>query len=136
MPDSLKKYIPKPTVETAPYWDACQNHQLLLQQCADCDSVQFYPRMMCTACTSEKVEWKRASGTGTVESYTIVHRAISKAYQSEAPYIVALIRLDEGPMMMSNIRNCDINEMKTGMKVKVVFETWSETMTIPQFTPM
>ncbi|MDT8860256.1 Zn-ribbon domain-containing OB-fold protein [Alkalihalobacillus sp. MEB130] len=136
MTDSLGKYIPNPTLETKPYWEACRNHELLIQQCTDCSHVQFYPRLMCTKCTSKKVEWVRAIGEGTVVSYTIVHRAISKAYQSEAPYVVALIKLEEGPTMMSNIIDCDLKAIEIGMKVKVVFETWSESMTIPQFTPI
>ncbi|ARK29961.1 Zn-ribbon domain-containing OB-fold protein [Halalkalibacter krulwichiae] len=130
------KITPKPTVETAPYWEACRNHELLIQQCSTCHHFQFYPRLMCTKCTNRKMQWKRATGHGTVKSFTIVHRAISKVYQMEAPYVVALIQLEEGPTMMSNIIKCNLQAVEIGMKVKVEFETWSESMTVPQFTPV
>lgn len=133
MPESLGKFVPRPTVETEPYWQGCRNHELLIQQCLNCHNIQFYPRIMCTQCTSREVGWIKATGQGEVLSYTIVHRAISKAYQSEAPYVVALIKLEEGPTMMSNIIGCDLNAIEIGMKVQVVFEDWSASMTIPQF---
>ncbi|MEH7177981.1 Zn-ribbon domain-containing OB-fold protein [Neobacillus vireti] len=135
MIDHSGKNFPNINVETEPYWQGCRNHELLIQQCSDCGRHQFYPRIICTDCSSKNVKWVRASGKGKVLSYTIVHRAISKAYKSEVPYVIALIDLDEGPTMMSNVIQCDPQNVKVGMEVEVVFEDWSEEITIPKFRP-
>lgn len=81
------------------------------------------------------VAWKEASGKGKVKTYTIIHRAISEAYMKEAPYVLAIIELEEGPTMMSNVVNCNPDEVYVGQKVEVTFEKWSEEVTIPKFSP-
>ena len=83
-----------------------------------------------------QVEWVQSSGQGKVVSFTIMHRPISEAYAAEAPYVIALIKLDEGPTMMSNIVQLDPNKVFVGMKVEVVFEDWSEEISIPKFRPL
>ncbi|MBZ5752686.1 Zn-ribbon domain-containing OB-fold protein [Metabacillus rhizolycopersici] len=135
MQESLGKNFPQPTVETARFWEGCRVHELIIQKCSDCHNFQFYPRLMCTNCTSRKVEWMKASGRGKVMSFTIVHRAISKAYLSQVPYVIAIIELEEGPTMMSNIVQCEPKAVEIGMEVEVVFENWSDTITMPQFSP-
>ena len=77
-----------------------------------------------------------ASGLAEVSSFTIVRRPVSKAYADEVPYVVALIKLDEGPTMMSNIVECDIDNVNIGMRVEVLFEDWSEEISIPKFRPV
>ncbi len=84
---------------------------------------------------SRYVEWVRSTGTGKVSSYTIITRAVSAAYTADVPYIVALIELEEGPTMMSNVVDCSVERVKTGMPVTVVFEDWSEEISIPKFRP-
>jgi len=71
-----------------------------------------------------------------VRSFTICRRAVSKAYAAEEPYVVALIQLEEGPTMMSNVVQCDVQEVKVGMPVEVMFEEWSEEISIPKFYPV
>jgi uncharacterized OB-fold protein len=136
MVDHSEKNFPVPTKETARYWEGCRNHELLIQQCAECRLYQFYPRIICTGCMSAQVEWVQASGRGKVISFTIMHRAISHAYAIEAPYVIALIKLDEGPTMMSNIVQLDPENVVVGMTVEVVFEDWSENISIPKFRPI
>lgn len=133
MIDHSGKFFPHPTVETAPYWEGCRNHKLLIQQCKDCGHSQFYPRIICTNCMSDNVDWVPASGKGKVISYTIMHRAITKAYLAEAPYVIALIELNEGPTMMSNVVQCDPESVSIGMDVEVIFEDWSEEISVPKF---
>lgn len=130
------KIIPKPTIETKPYWDACQQEKLLIQQCKECEHVQFYPRLMCTKCSSREIGWIEASGIAKVLTYTIVHRPIVPAYQKESPYILAVIQLEEGPTMMTNIVNCPHDDVNCEMNVKVTFEHWSEHFLVPVFEPM
>lgn len=136
MNEHAGKFFPQPTKETAPYWEGCHNHELLIQACQDCGHHQFYPRLMCTNCSSSRVEWIAASGQGKVKSFTIMHRAITKAYRAEAPYVIALIELAEGPTMMSNVVQCDVEKVEIGMEVEVVFEDWSDEISIPKFKPV
>lgn len=130
------KFLPRPTPESAPFWQGCKDHKLLLQHCSDCDAYQFYPRSVCATCLSDQLEWREVSGRGTVETYTIVTRAVSDAYAADAPYVIALITLAEGPRMMSNVIGCDAESVACGMAVEVVFEPWSEDITMPKFKPV
>jgi uncharacterized protein len=131
-----KKNLPQPTKETEKYWEGCRNHELLIQQCSNCGVHQFYPRMMCTNCSSRRMKWVRSSGRGKVVSYTSIYRAPSKAYMEETPYVLAIIQLEEGPTMMSNIVQCKPEDVLVNMIVEVVFEDWSEEISIPMFRPI
>lgn len=133
MSEHLDKNLPQPTAETAAYWEGCRNNQLLIQRCTQCGHYQFYPRTVCTACMSDGIEWVQASGHGRVSSFTVIRRAVSKAYVAEVPYVIALIELDEGPTMMSNVVECDPDSVAIGMLVEVTFEQWSDQITIPKF---
>ncbi len=84
---------------------------------------------------SDSVEWVQASGHGHVKSFTIIRRAVSKAYAAEVPYVIALIELDEGPTMMSNVVELDPESVAIGLPVEVMFEEWSDEITIPKFRP-
>ncbi|MFT5133010.1 MAG: putative OB-fold protein [Gammaproteobacteria bacterium] len=130
------KRFPLPSPETKHYWQGCHEHELRIQRCKDCGNHQFYPRIICTSCMSSHVEWIESSGKGEVLSYTIITRAVSEAYVQDVPYIVALIKLQEGPCMMSNVVKCEVEEVKIGMPVSVVFEDWSEEISIPKFQPL
>jgi len=134
--DLTGRNVPRPTAETAPYWEGCRDQKLLIQRCSECRHFQFYPRILCTECASRKVEWVAASGCGTVLSFTVVRQAISAAYAAEVPYVIALIKLDEGPTMMSNIIQADADSVKIGMPVEVVFEAWTDEVTVPKFRPL
>lgn len=135
MSEQLDKNLPQPTAETAAYWEGCRKHQLLIQRCTQCGHYQFYPRIVCTACMSDGIEWVQASGHGRVLSFTVIHRAVSAAYKAEVPYVLALIELDEGPTMMSNVVEIDAESVAIGLPVEVVFEEWSDEITIPKFRP-
>ena len=135
MTNSTAKFFPRPTPETAAYWQGCHEHKLLVQRCTACGKHQFYPRLICTDCMSDQLEMVAARGRGHVISYTIITRAVSEAYAADAPYVVALIQLEEGPTMMTNIVGCDPASVKTVMAVEVVFEDWSEEISIPKFSP-
>lgn len=126
------KVSPQITPLSAPYWEGCRQGELRLQYCGDCDSFQFYPRINCSHCGGVDMQWKKASGGGRIASYTIVRRGISKAY--EAPYVVALIDLEEGPRMMSNIICERPDELVIGLAVTVQFEQWNEELMLPVFS--
>ena len=136
MSDAAVKHFPRPTPETEAFWEGCRKHKLLLQRCVDCSEFQFYPRIACTTCSGDNLEWVKASGRGTILTFTIVRRPVSEAYAVDVPYVVALIRLDEGPTMMSNVVQCDPEALQIGDPVRVLFENWSEDISIPQFCPL
>ena len=135
MSDKPLKHFPRPTPETEAYWDGCRKHELLLQRCVACSEFQFYPRIVCTNCSSDKLEWVKVSGQGKILTFTIVRRPVSEAYAEDVPYVVALIKLDEGPTMMSNVVQCDPEALKIGDPVQVMFEDWSKDISIPKFSP-
>ncbi len=136
MVDAAVKHLPRPTPETEAWWEGCRKHELLLQRCVDCSEFQFYPRIVCTTCSGDKLEWVKAGGQGTILTFTIVRRPVSEAYAADVPYVVALIKLDEGPTMMSNVVQCDPETLQIGDPVQVVFEDWSKEISIPQFRPV
>ncbi len=136
MNSQMDKFLPRPTPESVPFWQGCRDHKLLLQYCTDCGKHQFYPRVICANCMSEQLEWREASGRGNVETYTIVTRAVSDAYAADVPYVIALITLEEGPRLMSNVIGCDVESVKCGVAVEVVFERWSDEITMPKFRPL
>jgi uncharacterized OB-fold protein len=133
---SAGRILPTATVETGPYWDGCRRHELLIQRCVRCGHLQFFPRLMCSACLARELSWVQASGQGLLKSFTVVRRAVSDAFAERVPYVVALVQLDEGPTMMSNIVACTINDLVIGMRLEVVFEDWPEGISMPQFTPI
>ncbi len=127
------KFLPVPGPETEPFWAGCRAGELRVQRCTGCGQHQFYPRTLCTACASTALEWIAVSGHGTVLSFTVVHRPLSAAYAGEVPYVVALVRLREGPTLMSNIIGGEAQALRVGAPVQVVFERWTADITIPKF---
>jgi uncharacterized OB-fold protein len=130
--ETYTKPVPRVTEETKPYWEGCRRHQLLIQRCKGCGKFQFYPRALCSHCLSDSLEWVEARGTGTIYSFSNVYRPPSKEFK-ELPYIVAIIELDEGVRMMSNVVNVQPGEVWVGMRVKVVFEDIHEDLSLPKF---
>ena len=127
----MDKTLPPLTPLAMPYFDGCKAGVLRLQQCGECQQFQFYPRTICSYCTSEKLQWQDASGNGVIASFTVVRKGVSAAY--EAPYIVALIDLAEGPRLMSTVIDADPEDVAIGLPVSVDFAQWSEDISMPVF---
>ena len=127
----MQRTLPGSTALTEPYWEGCRLGELRLQRCADCGRHQFYPRIMCSHCNGRELRWVVSGGRGKVASFTVVRRAISKAYT--APYVVALIDLAEGVRMMSNVIGAESEYVRVGAEVIVDFESWSEDLSLPVF---
>lgn len=128
--------LPAPVVnaDSAPYWQGARGNKLLLQRCSDCGTLRFFPRYLCTECGSDNTGWVEAAGQGTVHSFTVVHRAAFPEFQERTPYVVALIDLEEGPRMMSNIVGADALDVAIGDAVTVEFETRGDDgAKVPQF---
>jgi uncharacterized OB-fold protein len=132
----MSNELPAPIVnaDSAPYWEGARADKLLLQKCGDCGTLRFFPRYLCTECGSDHTDWTEASGRGTVHSFTIVHRAAFPEFQAQTPYVVALIDLEEGPRMMTNIVGDDALDVAIGDEVTVEFEErGNEGAKVPQF---
>src|SRR5688572_18291561 len=99
---TMSKPIPRASSETQPFWDGCAVEELRLPRCTDCDQIFFPPRGFCPSCLGENVTWERASGRGTLHSYVINHRP-HPGWAQEGPYAIAIVQLEEGPRVMSNI---------------------------------
>ena len=128
--------IPTPDPATAPYWEGARAGKLRLPRCQDCGEAHFYPRAICPHCRSANLEWIDAQGTGTVFSFTIVQRAPSPAFQSLVPYAVAIVALDEGPHLMSNIVDAAPETVRIGMRVSVCFMDLDDGTRLPIFAPV
>jgi len=116
------KPIPAPTGDTAEFWDACDDDRLIYQQCSACKTVQSFPRALCAACGDAALTWKESAGIGTVLSFTEVHRGPSVAFMPDQPYVLAIIDMDEGFRLMTNVRNCTADKVRIDMKMKIEFE--------------
>lgn len=131
---------PKPRPEASawsrPFWNAAREHQLLLQRCDDCRKWIFYPRIACPHCGSDALGWQQSSGRGTIYSYTVVENNAPSAFAADVPYVVAVIRLEEGVQMLSNIVDCDPAALSCDQPVEVVFRRLDDEYTLPCFRPL
>jgi len=127
----MNRILPRPTALSQPYWDGCREGILRLQQCGHCARFQFYPRIICSHCGGSQLRWQAASGRGVLASFTTVQRGISAAYPS--PYVVALVDLEEGPRMMSQVIESVPARLHIGAPVEVAFQPWAEDITLPVF---
>jgi uncharacterized OB-fold protein len=120
--------------DSAPYWSALHEGRLLVQRCQDCDEYQLYPRDRCLACRGP-VSWQEASGRGTIYSFTVIRQNYARPFRDWIPYVVALVDLEEGPRIMSNVVDCDPDAVQVGMPVEAKFEIVSDDAGIALFTP-
>lgn len=127
--------LPKPDKDSEVYWEAARRHELLVQQCSGCKRFRFYPRSVCPNCLSDEFQWRPATGRGRLYSFTVIHRAPTPSFRDQVPYVLALIDLDEGVRMMSNVIECDPDVVRIGMRVEVVFEDVTPEITLPKFKP-
>ena len=124
-----------PTEDSRPFWEGCRHEQLLLQHCRGCSHVFYYARRLCPACGGTQLSWKAASGTGTVYSYSEVHVAFQGPHwQSQLPYCVVLIDLDEGPRMLSRWLAPKGERPAIGQRSRVAFVKVGDA-TVPFFAP-
>ena len=132
------KPLPAPANEelTRPFWEAAKRHQLIMPRCNTCGNVFFYPREACPACLGGDLDWTPVSGRGRVYSYTIVHQAANAAFQPDAPYAYAVIQLDEGPRLVSNVGDCPIEDVTVGMPVTATFDDVTPEVTLVKFKPL
>jgi uncharacterized protein len=120
---------PNPNPETAAFWEAANEGRFLIKSCGDCGKPHWYPRAVCPHCFSANTTWRPASGRGTIYSYSVTRRIA-------APYAIAYVTLEEGPTMMTNIVDCDLDGLAIGRKVELVFKSSQGGQAVPMFRPV
>jgi len=137
MTNSYNKPIPVPQQESDVYWEKTKQHELWLRKCNDCGEAYFYPRDISPCCFSKDTSWVQASGKASLFTYGIVHRAPHPGFADDAPFVTAIVELDEGPKMPTNIIIDDPTpeKLQVGMALRVVFEDITDTITLPKFAP-
>jgi len=124
-----QRKIPAPQTnpEIQPFFDAAAQGKLMVKRCAACGQAHHYPRAICPHCGSDRTEWREASGQGTIYSYSVMRRV-------PAPYAIAYVALTEGVTMLTNIVDCDLDALRIGQQVKVVFKPTEGGPPVPMFT--
>jgi len=125
--------LPSVEDETRPYWEAAKAGRLLVKKCNGCGEVHHYPRPFCPSCWSEDVEWQEVSGRGTIYTYSIVFRNDLAPFDEWGTYVPAIVELDEGPRLMTNIVDTPTESLRVGMAVEVRFRDLTDEWAAPVF---
>jgi uncharacterized protein len=129
MADARKIPAPIVTSETENFWNAAREGRFVVPTCSVCGKAHWYPRAICPFCSSGKVEWRSASGRGTIYTFSVMRRA-------KEPYAIGYVTLAEGPTMMTNIVDCDFDKLSIGQAVSVVFKETDGGPPVPMFRPV
>jgi len=135
--DIYRKPVPVATPESDFFWEKTRQHELWIQKCIECNKAFFYPRMVCPDCLSKNLEWFKTSGKGSLYTYMINHRP-PPGFEDEAPYAIAIVQLEEGPRMMTNIVGIENTpeNLVLDMLLEVVFEDIVDDMSLPKWRPI
>jgi uncharacterized OB-fold protein len=127
-----ERTLTAPTVypDNARFWEAAAEGKLLVKKCEECNEVHYYPRPLCPFCGSERTAWQQASGKGTIYSVSVTRRA------GPIPYAIAYVTLEEGVTLLTNIVDCDLDTVKIGAQVEVVFKPTDGGPPVPMFKPV
>src|ERR1700722_3323348 len=125
---SRKLTPPVITAEGKTFFDAARQGRFLIPVCTACNRPHWYPRAICPFCASDKVEWREASGKGTIYTFSVMQRV-------KEPYAIAHVTLAEGPTMLPNIVDCDFDQLRIGQPVAVVFQETEGGPPVPMFKP-
>ncbi len=137
MTPEYTKPLPRPVNEelTRPFWDAVKNHRLVMPHCKHCANLFFYPREQCPNCYSSDTEWVIVSGKGRLYAFTVVYQPSNPVFQPDTPDIYAIVQLDEGPRIPTNLVDCELADAQIDMPVEVAFEDVSDDATLVKFRP-
>ncbi|OBH16022.1 Zn-ribbon domain-containing OB-fold protein [Mycobacterium sp. E3247] len=117
---------------SVPFWEGCRSGELRYQRCAACGLANFPPTEHCRQCLSAQVHWELSAGLGEIYSWTVVHRPVTAEFSP--PYAPAIVTLDEGYQMLTNVIGVAPGELRIGMRVRVAFHAVGPDVTLPYFT--
>lgn len=135
--DAYLKPLPRIDTLTRPYWDYARQHVLSVQCCKRCGHHQFPPGPVCSECLAENLEWTPASGLATLVSWAEFHRAYWPGFAADLPYNVAVVQLDEGPQIVSNLVRelaARTGQLRQGLRLKAVFDDVTPEISLVRFT--
>ena len=137
MTTEYRKPLPNPLHEEAsrPFWEAAKRHELMLPRCRKCGQLFFYPRETCPVCLAADVDWEKASGRGRLYSFTVIHQPGNPVFTPETPYVYAMVQLEEGPRLISNLVDCRPEDAKVDMPVVAVYDDVTPEWTLVKFRP-
>lgn len=133
---SDNKPLPKINGDNRPFWEGCRNRELRFQKCQNCGHVRWPPAHLCPDCHAAETDWLVSGGVGRVYTFAVYHTAFHPGFSDELPYTVAVVVLDEGPHLLTNIVDCPPDRVRCDMPVEVVWEDVDERITLPKFRPL
>lgn len=132
----MPRLEPSSTPLSEPFWEATRSKQLLVQRCTECNGVVWYPRDRCTSCLSDQLQWVEASGRGEVHTFNVMRKPGNPMMADLTPYVIALVELEEGHRMATNVVGCEPEDVHCGMAVEVTWEVeLSDGRRLPVFRP-
>jgi len=136
MPDGARR-TDLPTIEddTRPFWAAAKEGRLLIRGCRACGRAHHYPRPFCPHCWSDDVEWLEASGRATLYTWSVVFTNDLPPFSERLPYVAAVVDLEEGVRLMTNVVDCPADRLEIGMPLVVDYRPLTEDITAPVFRP-
>ena len=130
------KPLPNVNQDSREFWSGSKVHELRFQRCKDCGYIRWPASMVCPLCYSRDTQWIVASGKGKVYTFVVYHVAYHPGFKDEVPYVVAVVELEEGPHLLTNIVGCRPDDVKCDMPVEVTWEDITEEFSLPQFRPI
>ncbi len=122
------------------FWDAAREDRLVAPRCTNCGTFRLPPSPFCFECQHRDVEWVDLPGTGTVYSFTVVRHPLSPMLAPAVPYASGIVELDgtqgAGARMLANIVDCDVDALRIGDRVEIVWEHVNDEMSVHRFRPV
>jgi hypothetical protein len=132
--DPLKMPAPQPDTQLdQEFWEHCAQERLCFQRCTGCGTWRHLPRVLCAQCGSDNWEWRESSGRGRLYSWTVTHQAMLPQFAAEVPYVVAIVELEEGPRMVTRLRDVAPSALALDLPLRVAFERLDADFALPFF---
>ena len=132
---TYKKPLPKVNADSKFFWDGCKEHRLCFQKCRECGHIRWPAAFICPHCLSQNTELTVSEGRGKVYSFVTYHVAYHPEFKNDLPYVVAVVALEEGPHLLTNITGCKPDDVACDMRVKVAWDDITEDFSLPKFQP-
>ena len=129
-PRPAARKIPAPAInnESKPFWDAAREGRFLIKRCRACGKAHWYPRLSCPYCFSDDTVWEASPGEAAIYTFSVMHH-------TQTPFAIGYVTLDEGPAMLTNFVDCDLESLRIGQRVKLRFQETEGGPPVPVFAP-
>jgi uncharacterized OB-fold protein len=128
--------LPTIDADNEEFWRSCKRHDMHLQRCATCRNWRYFPASVCPDCSSFDFSWDRVSGWATLFTFSTIYRPPSPSWADSVPYTYAVVELDEGPFMPTNIVGIAPDEIRIGIRLRLVYDDVTSEVTLPKFEPI